>query len=596
MKLPPVGNNMHGFFIVRLSHQCGDVELGQAFMRRMARSARRTGSICAVNFQYVGYYPGAPCAYSGDVWRHQLPHSHYDDQSLCAMRAEAAGNGLLTLCTPYDEDAAEKAVEHGFDFVMLENYQSSDWPLLEKVARINMPIVLSVDGRDAVEIARVGTFLKNRQIDCSFLREAPHERKDGPNLPAGAAIDTRFLKIELVEGGKGSFGRLAEYGISNHGSRFLCEVTVDLRAIGCGTHAEQLERLLSGEGVPLLDVSHPVPSGLQSYKRGVFARGALPHGTRLDSDNTFCALSCGETQLLAEDMSKYMVHALRDNLDAGAPVDKSAVISRNIRDPGGNLVFEQVECSEKRIAGVPCLQYSNSRCRGKKVVLHLHGGGYVSGSPHDARFSTMHLAEHASFDILSVGYRLAPQYPFPAAAEDLLAVYRSLLADGYPSSSVGFYGESAGGGLILSAALMLRDQGEPLPAALVCSSPWADLTNSSGCHSDEMNAADITLKTWILNENARAYAGSKSLEHPYISPCYGIFAGFPPLLLYAGTREILKDDAVRVAKQAEQDGVDVKLRVVNRMPHVFTSMPGVFAEADVAIREILHFFDVRLQG
>src|SRR5581483_723286 len=209
-----------------------------------------------------------------------------------------------------------------------------------------------------------------------------------------------------------------------------------------------------------------------------------------------------------------------------------------------------------------------------RVIVYLHGGGYAIGSLDTHRRLVSLVYGAANARVLNVDYRLAPEHPHPAAVDDACAAYRWVLANGTPPSAVAIAGDSAGGGLTLATLLALRDAGDPMPAAAVPLSPWADL-ELTGDSVRTCAETDLMCTVDGLKEMADWYASGRDLRHPYISPVYGDPAGLPPLYLLAGGAEILRDDAVRVAEAARARGVDVTLEVWDDMPHVFPAFAGL---------------------
>ena len=220
-----------------------------------------------------------------------------------------------------------------------------------------------------------------------------------------------------------------------------------------------------------------------------------------------------------------------------------------------------------------------------KVVLHLHGGGYVTGGIDSHQAMCILMAQTLKMKILLPEYRLAPEHPFPAALEDALKAYRWLLARGYKSSNVIVSGDSAGGGLALATVLSLRNDKEPLPALVFCLSPWADLTLTSQSHFINAEAESIltigTLKEWSL-----AYTAENNLRNPLVSPVYAGFHNFPPLIIQVGSDEILLDDARTLADKAGADGVDVTLRIWDGMFHAWPALGGMIPESKKAFEEM----------
>ncbi len=224
----------------------------------------------------------------------------------------------------------------------------------------------------------------------------------------------------------------------------------------------------------------------------------------------------------------------------------------------------------------------------KKTVIHLHGGGYVTGFVDSHLMMCVPMAKALKRNMLMPEYRLAPANPFPAALEDSLKVYRWLLTQGTDARDIVISGDSAGGGLALATALALRDAGDPLPAALICISPWADLTNRGGSHAANAKAESV-LRTDVLNEWARYYTDESNLTNPLVSPVYADLHGLPPLLIQVGGDEILLDDSVALAEKAKSAGVDVTIRVWDDMWHAWPVLGDLIPESGMAFQEMKNF-------
>jgi epsilon-lactone hydrolase len=219
-----------------------------------------------------------------------------------------------------------------------------------------------------------------------------------------------------------------------------------------------------------------------------------------------------------------------------------------------------------------------------RIVLHLHGGAYVMGSPRTHRGLAAALSRTAHAQVLLPEYRLAPEDLHPAAVDDALAVYRWLLEDrGYPASRIAVSGDSAGGGLGLAMMFAARDQGLPLPACYVGLSPWVDLAGT-GDSLRELDGIDPWLSADLIGPAARAYAGTTALDDPMVSPLYGDLSGLPPMLVHVGSDEILLDDAVRLVERARSAGVDASLGNFDGLWHVFQAFP--LPESRTSLREI----------
>ena len=228
------------------------------------------------------------------------------------------------------------------------------------------------------------------------------------------------------------------------------------------------------------------------------------------------------------------------------------------------------------------------------VVVYVHGGGYCIGSLDSHRPMLTHLASAIDGRVLAVDYRLAPENPFPAALDDACAAYRWVLAAGTDPARVVVAGDSAGGGLTLATLVALRDAGDALPAAGVCLSPWADLTQSGATLSEKADA-DPMVHAQDLDRWAAAYAGSDNDPgSPALSPLFADLSGLPPLLIEVGTAEVLLDDARRVAERARAADVDVTLFEGDDLIHVWHFFAGAVPEADEGIARLARFIGERV--
>jgi len=231
----------------------------------------------------------------------------------------------------------------------------------------------------------------------------------------------------------------------------------------------------------------------------------------------------------------------------------------------------------------------------EKVIIYLHGGGYVSGSIKSHRMLCGLLASHTGVKVLAMDYRLAPQHPFPAALDDSLKVYHWLLMQGYSSANIIICGDSAGGGLSVATVLALKNKNESPPAAVVCLSPWVDLTLKNQTHTT-MADAEAMLRTDVLREWASAYSNESNLTHPLVSPVYADFHGFPPLLIQVGSNEILLDDSILLAGKAKAAGVQVELKIWDGMWHVWQILGELIPESKKAFEEIGQFVRARFEN
>jgi epsilon-lactone hydrolase len=227
-----------------------------------------------------------------------------------------------------------------------------------------------------------------------------------------------------------------------------------------------------------------------------------------------------------------------------------------------------------------------------RVVLYLHGGGYVIGSPRSHRHLAAAIAAAGQASALLLDYRLAPEHPYPAAVDDATAAYRWLLDQDIAPGRVVIAGDSAGGGLTVATLLALRDAGLPLPAGGACISPWVDLTFSGASYRTRAAADPIVTRPGI-DEMARAYLGATPARTPLASPLFADLRGLPPLLIHVGSDEVLLDDAVQLADRAKAAGVDATLEVWDRMIHVWHWFLPMLDEAQSAVDGIGRFIRAR---
>lgn len=231
--------------------------------------------------------------------------------------------------------------------------------------------------------------------------------------------------------------------------------------------------------------------------------------------------------------------------------------------------------------GVAAEWVERSSSRAHRVILYFHGGGYCSGSLDSHRAMVSKLCNEAHARALLVDYRLAPEHPFPAAYEDAMTCYRWLLASGLDPAGIVFAGDSAGGGLAVAAAMGAHDEGLPMPASIICLSPWVDLA-MGGRSLLTLAGLDPVLDLEDLTNFAQNYMAGQPPTDPRASPLYGNFQGLPSMLIHVGSHEVLKDDALRLAKNAEYAGVDVSIEVWDGMFHIFQSLPVEQADSSIA--------------
>lgn len=222
------------------------------------------------------------------------------------------------------------------------------------------------------------------------------------------------------------------------------------------------------------------------------------------------------------------------------------------------------------------------------ICMYLHGGAFVMGSPNSHRDMAAQLAQKAGVRMLMVDYRLAPEHPFPAAHEDVMAVYRALLAQGVPAQRLFIAGDSAGGNLALAAAQALRDEGLPAPRGLVLFSPWLDLTQQSASIQSRA-AKDVMLNRQLLDEVVPMYAPGLPAHDPRISPLFGNLDGLPPCLTVVSQSEILLDDSLQLHQKLQGAGGNSTCLQWTHTPHAFVVMARLLPEARDALDKTARF-------
>jgi len=241
-----------------------------------------------------------------------------------------------------------------------------------------------------------------------------------------------------------------------------------------------------------------------------------------------------------------------------------------------------VTVTPAELGGVPTAEITTAGTRPRHVVLYFHGGVYVLGDAASAAGLAAQIARRTQATAISVGYRLAPEHPYPAAIDDALAAYQALLDNGTAPSDIIFAGESAGAGLAVATMVNARDHGLPLPAAAYLMSPYADLT-LAGTTMDTKSKADPLLSRDNLQARVPDYTAGHDPALPLISPVFADLTALPPLIIQAGSHEVLLDDALRLAAQAAVADVAVTLDITPGVPHVFQAYTPLLDEATTAL-------------
>jgi acetyl esterase/lipase len=248
---------------------------------------------------------------------------------------------------------------------------------------------------------------------------------------------------------------------------------------------------------------------------------------------------------------------------------------------------------QMEIGGVGGIEVTIPGNESEREILYFHGGVYVIGSAATSVPLVASLVRRTGVNAITLDYRLAPEYPYPAAVEDARAAYQGLLAQGMDPGQIVLAGDSAGGGLVVATLLAAREAGLPMPSCAFLMSPYADLT-LSGATLTERQSLDPILTEEGLRVRAPEYVAGADAADPLISPIFGDLSGLPPLLIEVGSHEILLSDALRLAARAATSDVAVTLDVTPGVPHVFQGYAGLLDEAGAALDRASDFVQAQL--
>jgi len=294
-------------------------------------------------------------------------------------------------------------------------------------------------------------------------------------------------------------------------------------------------------------------------------------------------------------MSQEQLQAIIQQLKANPVLEQPdlAAVRAGFEQMGAMMpVAADVKCEPVSAGGVKAEWLTAPGASSDRAILYLHGGGYAIGSINTHRALGGSISRAAKARVLLIDYRLAPEYPHPAAVEDSTAAYRWMLKQGLSPKRIAVAGDSAGGGLTISTLVALRDAGDPLPAAGVCLSPWVDL-EGIGDSMTKCAELDPMVKKDGLLQLAALYLGNQSPRTPLAAPLYADLSGLPPLLIQVGTWETLLDDASRIAERARKAGVDVTYQPWQGMIHVWQLFAPMLDEGKQAIEKIGDFVQQR---
>jgi epsilon-lactone hydrolase len=247
------------------------------------------------------------------------------------------------------------------------------------------------------------------------------------------------------------------------------------------------------------------------------------------------------------------------------------------------------------LGSIPTAEITVDGIEPRHVVLYFHGGVYVIGDAFLSADLASQVGRRTGAKVISVDYRLAPEHPYPAAVDDALAAYRALLDNGMAPSDIVFAGESAGGGLAVVTMVNARDHGLPLPAGAYVMSPYADLT-LAGTTMETKREVDPLFTRELLQARVTDYTADQDASLGLISPIFADLSGLPPLIIQAGSHELLLDDAIRLAGVAATADVETTLDITPGVPHVFQAYHPILDEAAVALDRAGRFLSAHLNG
>jgi len=261
----------------------------------------------------------------------------------------------------------------------------------------------------------------------------------------------------------------------------------------------------------------------------------------------------------------------------------------------GQPLAADVTVSGGDLGGVGTAEITVDGIEPRHVVLYFHGGVYVISDAFLAAGLASEVGRRTHAKVISVDYRLAPEHPYPAAVDDALAAYEALLQNGIDPSDIVFAGESAGGGLAIATMVNARDHGLALPAAAYVMSPYVDLT-LAGATMEAKGDVDPQLSRELLQPRVADYVQGQDAALGLISPVFADLSGLPPLIIQAGSHEVLLDDAVRLAREAATADVEITLEITPGVPHVFQAYSALLDEAVAALDRAGQLLSTHLAG
>src|SRR5438093_9098947 len=317
------------------------------------------------------------------------------------------------------------------------------------------------------------------------------------------------------------------------------------------------------------------------------AAGAARRGVRLTNPTE------GRSSVSTEQQENLDAILRQSAFPVGSDVDEQRRALRELIS--AQPLPADVTVTAAALGGVPTAEITVDGIEPRHVVLYFHGGVYVLGDAFLGAGLASQVGRRTHAKVISVDYRLAPEHPYPAAVDDALAAYEALLHNGTAPSDIAFAGESAGGGLAIATLVNARDHELPLPAAAFVMSPYADLT-LAGATMETKRETDPLMSREALQARVTDYPAARDAALGLISPIFADLSGLPPLIIQAGTHEVLLDDAVRLAQQAATADVEVTLDITPGVPHVFQNFYPILDEAAAALDRAGQLLSAHLAG
>lgn len=498
--------------------------------------------------------------------------------------------------TPFDDHSLSFIDNKSLLFLKLSHYSIGDWNLIEKFIKFKKPVLISVPYNKIV--SPLSSFFKNRNISHAFITHHFTPNKEFfakfSNLPSDRL---NFFKsnIDILN----IYNCIESNNLKYYGTikpiEFICNSNFFK---GSSVKFTEIFKLLASDILNFLELEED--SNIDSDRfyadnnitlsslRCAKAKRNLEPGQLISSNDYSLVLRQTESQIDSSTFSKYNFIYASKHINEGDSIDFDKVKIVNLNDSFKDFTFNDLLFNIKQSGRLQYLETKKPVDGLSRIIIFLHGGGFVTGSPNHCKPLLSYLSMNLNCMVFAPYYSLAPAHPFPTALNEIKDFYIQSVKD-YPDYEIYFFGESAGGGLAVSVSMLLRDQGYSLPSGIILVSPWVDLTMSSHSHNDEMNEKDIFLLSSELKLNVKSYVGDHNPSDPLISPLFGNFLNFPPCFLIVGSNEILLDDTRRLYSHLKRDNVFALLRVWDNMPHVFTSFYDILEPSRDALQEVVTF-------